>query len=119
MERDAIISHGASAVLQERLCTSSDAYKTVFCEKCGTIAISSYAGHTCRKCGDQASFGVCTLPRGFLLLTHLLDGAGIHMTFDMKRAPESLEQLANQPTVAAPGVPTGDIVKEGKQEVGM
>lgn len=38
MERDAAISHGASAVLQNRLCHSSDGYVMFVCEQCGMQA---------------------------------------------------------------------------------
>ena len=39
MERDALISHGASAVIQDRLLEVSDKYKTPVCEKCGNFAV--------------------------------------------------------------------------------
>jgi len=37
MERDVGISHGTSAVLNERMCVSSDAYEAPVCSKCGLI----------------------------------------------------------------------------------
>lgn len=85
MERDALISHGAPAVLQERLCKSSDAYKPVFCQTCGTIAIANHISkqYVCRACGDDAQFGTCTIPYSFKLLTQLLAGAGIKISLGM------------------------------------
>ena len=40
MERDGLISHAASSILLERLCTVSDAYKTIICSNCGSICIA-------------------------------------------------------------------------------
>lgn len=37
MERDALISHGASALLQDRLMHCSDAHTAYVCPKCGSI----------------------------------------------------------------------------------
>jgi DNA-directed RNA polymerase II subunit RPB2 len=88
MERDAIISHGASEFLRERLCTVSDAYTPVYCSTCGTIAVSNYAEDKfiCRTCGDNAKFGTCTIPYSYKLLTHMLAGAGYNLTFEMTEA---------------------------------
>ena len=38
MERDAIISHGMSKFLKEKLMDTSDAYNTYVCDKCGLFA---------------------------------------------------------------------------------
>ena len=37
MERDALISYGASSILKERLLYSSDVADGFFCKKCGTF----------------------------------------------------------------------------------
>ena len=86
MERDAIISHGASAFLRERLCLVSDAYETVYCSTCGTMAIANIQEDTyvCRGCEETASFGKCTIPYSYKLLTQLLLGAGIVTKFNMQ-----------------------------------
>ena len=39
MERDAIISHGCSNVLRDRLFLNSDFYKVPICKKCGVFCI--------------------------------------------------------------------------------
>jgi len=86
MERDSFISHGASAVLTERLCTSSDAFRTVFCKECGRIAISDSLSQTqsCRCCGNNAKFGTCEIPYAYRLLQNMLAGAAISLRFKLK-----------------------------------
>ena len=90
METDSFISHGASAVLQERLCYSSDAYRTVWCQTCGTIAISNIISKEfiCRKCHDHANFGLCTIPYSFRLLLHVLSGVGFSISAGMTRVDQ-------------------------------
>jgi len=90
MERDALISHGASAFLRERLCLVSDAYETVFCSTCGTMAISNVVEekYICRNCDERAVFGTCTVPYSFKLLTQLLAGANFQTRFKMREVPK-------------------------------
>lgn len=104
MERDAIISHGATAFLQERLCTVSDAYKSPYCEKCGTIAITEIQTNkfVCNTCGDKAKFGSCTIPHSFKLLSHMLAGAGFNLTMQMGKAMHP-----DQPVITKEVVPEG------------
>jgi DNA-directed RNA polymerase beta subunit len=112
MERDAIISHGASEFLKERLCTVSDAYQTVYCSGCGTIAIANHTSDkfVCRTCNDNAKFGTCTIPYAYKLLTHMLAGAGFNLQFDMsvEEAKAITPPTAGVPVVAPPvGITTG------------
>ena len=111
MERDAIISHGASEFLKERLCTVSDAYQTVYCSGCGTIAIANHTSDkfVCRTCNDNAKFGTCTIPYAYKLLTHMLAGAGFNLQFDMsvEEAKAITPPAVNTPAVGiAPPVMT-------------
>lgn len=52
MERDAIISHGASAFLKDRLFNQSDAYRVHVCKKCGLMAVADAQNHKffCKSC---------------------------------------------------------------------
>ncbi|CAH0401706.1 unnamed protein product [Chilo suppressalis] len=59
MERDALLSHGAAFILQDRLFHCSDKCEAVICSKCGTLLgpIIGRTGDkkstdTCRLCGD-------------------------------------------------------------------
>jgi|GEM_PF-1708652 len=83
MEKDAIVSHGASSFLLERLMYVSDAYQAVFCKICGTFAIndpySDIGYKRCKFCGNETEFGKKTIPYPYKLLEQLLAGMGIRL----------------------------------------
>lgn len=88
MERDAMISHGSSAILNERLMRVSDKYRTVYCTNCGNLAISNSSGETmkitCRICSNKESnFGTVTMPYVMKLIYHMLLGCGINISFNL------------------------------------
>lgn len=75
MERDCIISHGASAVLRERLFEQSDPFITCVCTKCGLLCepeaermqvrgTSAY----CRNCDSRETPATMRMPYAFKLL---------------------------------------------------
>lgn len=86
MEKDAFVTHGATSVVMERLCTSSDAYKAVFCKECGRISISDALTQTqfCRCCNNTTNFGTCQIPFAYRLLQNLLSGANISIRYKLK-----------------------------------
>jgi DNA-directed RNA polymerase beta subunit/intein/homing endonuclease len=89
MERDSVISHAASAILVERLCGVSDAYKTVLCENCGSLCIADHTNvrkYSCRQCGTDARFGSIEIPYVLKVLYHLLVGAGMDLRFKARKA---------------------------------
>jgi DNA-directed RNA polymerase beta subunit len=85
MERDALISHGSSALLRERLMGVSDQYDLPICSNCGTIAITrtddSITPNECRLCKDKAKFGIITIPYVLKLLLFYLNAASINFRF--------------------------------------
>jgi len=99
MEKDNLVSHGASALIQERLKFSSDVFQAVFCKRCGQIAISNIQEGKvkCRKCLQQASFGRCVIPYAFKTLLHYFAGVGIVMALKFKET-EELGRYEYQPT---------------------
>ncbi|MEO6068778.1 MAG: hypothetical protein ABIQ41_12460 [Gemmatimonadales bacterium] len=95
MERDAGISHGASAFLRERLMYVSDGYQTAFCKTCGTFAINDATTRqykTCRLCGDD-SFGRCTIPYAYKLLMHLLSAMAVNLAPEFETLDERVTRI--------------------------
>lgn len=68
MERDCIISHGASAFLKERLMDVSDAYTCYVCDLCGILAISGKDVLECKACSNQIAISKIQIPYAFKLL---------------------------------------------------
>jgi DNA-directed RNA polymerase II subunit RPB2 len=70
MERDCMVSHGASRFTRERMYNVSDKYSVNVCKKCGLIA--SYNDkmhiHHCRTCDNRTDFAYVEIPYACKLL---------------------------------------------------
>jgi DNA-directed RNA polymerase II subunit RPB2 len=73
MERDAIIVHGTSRFLKERLFDMSDPYTAVICNKCGLMTNSQTE---CKGCKDDKVSRV-NIPYAAKLLFQELNAMGI------------------------------------------
>ena len=99
MERDAAISHGATAFLSSRLSTVSDAYDVAVCYVCYTIAASEIINtegrpglrYVCRSCGNTTNFGKHTIPYSWRYFTQLLAGLGLKLKLVVERDPNKGE----------------------------
>ena len=81
MERDVLISHGATRFCKERLFEVSDKYNVNICKKCGMIAVvnsgddknrfiskSDFTIHHCRTCDNKTDFELVDMPYANKLL---------------------------------------------------
>jgi DNA-directed RNA polymerase II subunit RPB2 len=70
MERDCMVSHGASRFTRGRMYDASDKYQVYVCKKCGLIA--SYNDqlhiHCCRTCDNRVDFAYLEIPYACKLL---------------------------------------------------
>lgn len=96
MERDAILSHGASRFLYDTLILRSDGFEAPFCMNCGNFANMIVRGDSytpeCLNCENppensdipkrQPRLGKKMIPYVFKLLTQLMMGMGIQIKFN-------------------------------------
>lgn len=87
MERDSMVSHGATEALRDRMCVSSDEVKAVVCAKCGDVALTNIIAKTtfCRSCVNTDDFGVTKTTQGIRLLIYILKAFGYKITSHMKK----------------------------------
>ena len=79
MERDCMVSHGASRFTRGRMYDASDKYSVYACKKCGLIA--SYNDkmhiHHCRTCDNRVDFAYVEIPYACKLLFQELNTMNI------------------------------------------
>jgi DNA-directed RNA polymerase II subunit RPB2 len=70
MERDCMISHGASRFTKERMYDVSDKYSFHVCKRCGMIAIYNEKKHIhlCKMCDNKTEFSYVEVPFSCKLL---------------------------------------------------
>ena len=79
MEKDAMVSHGASRFTRERVYDVSDKYVVHTCKKCGLIATynDEIHVHHCRTCGNRVDFARVEIPYACKLLFQELNTMNI------------------------------------------
>lgn len=74
MERDCLLAHGTSALMQERLLHKSDGFRMVLCRRCGRA--TCHDGRHCAACAQDTAVGVL-VPYSFKLLLQEISAMGI------------------------------------------
>jgi DNA-directed RNA polymerase II subunit RPB2 len=79
MERDAIVAHGASAFLKERMLDTSDNYRVFVCRKCGLICTANPEKniYKCSQCKNNADITQVRIPYSMKLLMQELMTMGV------------------------------------------
>lgn len=79
MERDAIVAHGASAFLKERMLDTSDNYRVFICRKCGILCTANpeKSIHKCLQCKNNADITQVRIPYSMKLLMQELMTMGV------------------------------------------
>lgn len=76
MERDAIIAHGTSRFLKERMFEKSDPYQIFICNMCGNMATTRLE---CKVCNTD-KISKCNMPYAAKLLLQEINAMGIKTT---------------------------------------
>ena len=92
MERDALISHGASMLLHDRLMVNSDLTQAYVCEKCESIMspVAEYKRDTkkhfwhCRLCKSSEHLAVIDIPYVFHYLVNELAAMNIKLSLTLE-----------------------------------
>ena len=88
MERDCLISHGASMVIKDRLLDESDGWPLMVCNtpRCGHIAYYDWKRRTtvCPSCGDRADVHSVQTSYAFKLLLDEMKSLGVAMRLELE-----------------------------------
>ena len=91
MERDALIAHGCSSVIQDRLMNCSDYCQIYACKKCGLFATRLKKNSekkvkrnwVCQMCGETKHLGLLEIPFVFFYLSQELSAMNIKMKLNL------------------------------------
>jgi DNA-directed RNA polymerase beta subunit len=91
MERDGLLSHGAISCQKEKTFDHSDAYRTLFCKNCGSIANIKKITlkNPCQGCNKE-NFGMVAIPYSYKVLVHELSAASIQINLKLKEKSKIL-----------------------------
>ncbi|KAF7727777.1 DNA-directed RNA polymerase I subunit rpa2 [Apophysomyces ossiformis] len=94
MERDSLLAHGTSFLLQDRLMNCSDYSQAYVCRLCGSLVspictkiVSSFSNqraYECRTCNTSKGIDLVAIPYVFRYLTTELMSMGIRLTLGVK-----------------------------------
>lgn len=87
MERDCLVGHGASRLLQDRLLEESDKTTIYVCENCGTVGYydSKQRKYVCKMCGKDVNISAVSISYAFKLLLQEIMSLGIYPRINLTR----------------------------------
>ena len=93
MERDCMLTHGASMFTKERLMDVSDPFTTGICTKCGSLATFNETDsiYECRACGRKTGFENKTIPYAVKLWLQELEAMHISPKLMFAKETEDLK----------------------------
>lgn len=103
MERDALISHGASYMLMDRLLDNSDPSTLAICGKCGLLALpkaeNTHVRHKqafCKNCGESSNIKEMCSPVAFRLMLQELQAMhiGVRFMFNESQDDSATSQIS-------------------------
>jgi DNA-directed RNA polymerase II subunit RPB2 len=79
METDAIVAHGMSQFLKERMMETADLYVAYVCDSCGLLAqkVIDKNYHSCKSCKNYSKISKVNMPYAFKLMTQELMSVNI------------------------------------------
>lgn len=98
MEKDALLSHGASGSLRECLCVAADIHKFAYCTICGIpptykMSIGSAPpAYQCRRCQNN-DFSIIEMSYTFKFLCQTLASMGIEISLDLEKISDQHKHL--------------------------
>jgi DNA-directed RNA polymerase beta subunit len=95
MDLHAVLSHGASTIAQERMCTLSDPFEAAYCQECGVIAEYNDTQNKfeCPLCRNSNSFGRAVVPYVLKYLGNILLSVGMIMLTTMATTDTYVEKM--------------------------
>jgi len=96
MERDVMISHGASLFLKERMMEASDNFEVHVCKGCGIIAVANREKNIwqCTGCGNSTEFAQVRIPYAYKLFLQELESMNISSRILPESRLRSLVKIA-------------------------
>lgn len=93
MEKNSVVSHSATAIVQERTLYSADNFSVVICNTCGFIAEKkapadilsiTHQTHYCRYCDSHENIYPCKMPYASKLFFQEISALHLKPTFELE-----------------------------------
>lgn len=104
MERDAMLSSGATGVIYDKFMICSDGYVDVFCSKCGNnSSISNLKSKMCSICGTSGTLVTVNEPRIFKVFCQQMNAIGFEIKETLRPIDDFQADISKQNKIAGDG----------------